>query len=67
MTRAAGCQRIVGARGEHWWMCHRCHQTWNDRNTGPHWRPIECPERKKGRNRRGEAEAYRHRTDHNGS
>ncbi len=40
------CQRRQGARGEYWWICNHCNQAWNERNTGPHWRPHDCPERK---------------------
>ncbi len=40
------CQRMQGDRGEDWWFCKECRQTWNERNVGPHWRPADCPERK---------------------
>ncbi len=59
------CQRKQGARGEHWWYCKNCHVSWNDRNTGPYWRPYNCPERK-DKDRRMGSEAYRHEKDHNG-
>jgi len=57
------CQRKQGARGRDWWFCHHCNQSWNERNTGPHWRPYDCYDRK---DKDVGEQAYRHRNNHNG-
>lgn len=59
------CKRHVGVRGECWWTCDHCRQAWNERNTGPAWRPCNCPERKNRENSMG-TEAYRHQKNHDG-
>jgi hypothetical protein len=48
-----------------WWMCDNCDLVWNERNTGPHWRPRLCPERKE-HNGDMTMQAVREKKNHDG-
>jgi hypothetical protein len=56
------CQVYAIPATEHWWTCRDCQATWNERNTGPHWRPILCPDREGEMNGMAH-QAYRQRDD----